>query len=76
MIGVVAHLGGQVKGAGQAGLAGAEQELETFVGRLGRAETGVLAHGPELAAIHRGLHAAGVRKLAGPAELCVRVKIF
>jgi len=31
MVGVEPHLGGQVEGAGQSGLAGLEEELEPFV---------------------------------------------
>ena len=54
VVGVVAHLGGQVEGARQPGLAGLEQELEALVGGLGGAEAGVLAHRPEPAAVHRG----------------------
>ena len=60
VVGVVAHLGGQVEGARQAGLAGVEQELEPLVGRLGRAEAGVLAHGPQPPAVHGRLHAARI----------------
>ena len=57
---VVAHLGGQVEGAGQPGLPRAEQEPQPLVGRLGGAEAGVLADGPEPAPVHVGLDAPGV----------------
>ena len=66
---VVAHLGRQVKGHREAGLAGGEQVFVALVGFLGGAETGVLAHGPEAAAVHGRLHAAGVRILAGETQL-------
>ena len=52
VVGVVAHLGGQVEGAREARLPGVEEELEALVGRLGRAEAGVLAHRPQLRAVH------------------------
>ena len=68
-VGVVAHLGRQVEGHREAGLAGREQVFVALVGFLGRAETGVLAHGPEAAAVHGRLHAAGVGVFAGKAEL-------
>src|SRR5207245_9732335 len=41
------------------------------VGVLAGDVTGDLAHGPELPAVHRGIDAAGVRKLARVAELLV-----
>ena len=44
---------GQVEGGREAGLALGEQELEALVGRLGRAEAGVLADRPGPAAVHR-----------------------
>ena len=68
VVGVVAHLRGQVEGARQAGLACVEQELEALVGLLGGAEAGVLAHRPEPAAVHVRLDAARERGLAGVAE--------
>ena len=60
MVGVVAHLCRQVEGTREARLAGIEQELEALVRGLGRAEAGVLAHRPQLRAVHRGMNAAGV----------------
>ena len=68
VVGVVAHLGGEVEGARQAGLAGVEQELEALVGGLGRAEAGVLAHGPQAAPVHVGTDAPGVGVRAGFAQ--------
>ena len=70
---VVAHLRGQVEGAGEAGLAGVEEELEALVGGLGRAEAGVLAHGPQLRAVHLGVDATGVGERPGLAQLDRRV---
>jgi len=68
MVGVVAHLGGQVEGARQTRLAGTQEELEPLVGRLGGAEPGVLAHRPQTAPVHVGTDAPGVREGAGVAE--------
>ena len=69
MIGVVPDLGRQVEGYREARLTLLEQVAVSGVGFLGVAETRVLAHRPEAAAIHRGLDASGVRELAGKAEL-------
>ena len=73
VVGVVAHLGREVEGARQAGLAGAEEEVEALVGRLGRAEAGVLAHRPQPAAVHGRVDAAGVGRPPRRTELAVRV---
>ena len=73
VIGVVAHLGRKVESARQSGLAGAEQELEAFVGGLSAAEAGVLAHRPEPAPVHRGMDAAGVREAPGSPQLGVGI---
>ena len=71
-IGVVAHLGGQVEGDGEAGLALLEQVAEAFVG-LGRGgEAGVLAHRPQSAAVHRRLHATREGELAGHPQGLIR----
>ncbi len=64
---VEAHLGGEVEGHREAGLAGVEQGPEAGVGLLGGAEAGVLAHGPEAAAVHLGMESARVGVLAGVA---------
>ena len=74
VVGVVSHLGGQVEGARQPGLAGLEQELETFVGLLGRPEPGVLAHRPEPASVHVALNSPRVGVDAGLAELEHRIE--
>jgi hypothetical protein len=61
---VVAHLGRQVEGDRQAGLALLEEVAEPSVGLLGGREARVLAHRPEAACvfslIHRRLGAAGM----------------
>ncbi len=66
---VVPHLGREVKGDREAGLAGREQVFVAFVGFLGGAEAGVLAHGPEAAPVHGRLDAAGVGVFAGQPQL-------
>ena len=71
---VVAHLGRQVEGDRQAGLALVEQVAEAAVGLLGRGEAGVLAHRPEPAAVHRRLDAPGERELAWAPEVAVLVE--
>src|SRR5215467_11148754 len=47
-----------------------------FVGFLGIAHAGILAHGPQAAAIHGGLHAAGERELAGIARVRAVIPAF
>ena len=69
VVGVVPHLGGQVEGARQPGLAGRQQELEALVGGLGGPEPGVLAHRPQPAPVHVGSDAPRVGVRAGLAEL-------
>ena len=64
MIGIHAHLRGQIESHGESGDALREQIAVTPVALLGRAETGVLAHGPEPAAVHLRVNAAGVTELA------------
>ena len=62
---IVADLGGQIKGHAQPRLAMFQEILVAFVGFFGAGKTGILAHGPEPAPIHGGLHPAGVRKISG-----------
>src|SRR6266508_3105829 len=64
VVGVVAHLRRQVEGDREARLPLLEEVAVAAVGLGRRAEARVLAHGPEPAAVHRGLHAARVRELA------------
>ena len=61
VVGVVAHLGGQVEGDAEAGLAVVEQVAEAGVGLGGRPEAGVLAHRPGPAPVHGRVDAAGER---------------
>ena len=61
-VGVVAHLGGQVEGHRQAGLALVEQVPEALVGLRRGGEAGVLAHGP---AAVPGTSSAGRRACRG-----------
>ena len=70
-VGVVADLGGQVEGDGEAGGSLVEEEFVTAVALFRVTHAGVLAHGPEAAAVHGGLDAAGVGELAGKAEVAV-----
>ena len=76
MVGVAAHLRGEVEGDGEAGLAVLREVLEAGVGLLGGAETSVLAHGPGLAAVHGRVGAAGVGVLARVPELLGVVEAF
>ncbi len=71
VVGVVAHQRRHVERGGQPILALSEQEVEARVGVLGKSETRELAHRPQPPAIHRAVHTACVRKLAGVAERVV-----
>ena len=71
---VVAHLRGQVERDRQAGLAVVQEVPEPAVRLLGGREPRVLAHGPEAAAIHRGLDPAGERVLARSPEVTILVE--
>ncbi len=64
VVAVVAHLGGQVEGGAQPGLAGAEQVVEALVGLLGAAEAGVLPHRPQPRAVAVVAHPADVGEVA------------
>ena len=65
MVGIDAHLGGQIEGHRKSGGALREQIAVAPVAFFGGAEAGVLAHGPEAAAVHVAIDAAGVGKFAG-----------
>ena len=58
VVGVVAPVGGEVEGDGEALLAGGEVAAVEGVGGLGGGEAGILAHGPGLRRIHAGVGAA------------------
>ena len=72
-VGVVPKLGGQVESNRQTGLALLEQVAKAAVGLSGGGVAGVLPHGPQAAAIHGGVHTAGVRKLARLSEVAIRI---
>ena len=76
VVGVVADLGGEVEGDGEAGLALVKEVTVALVRFFGGAEAGVLAHGPETPAVHRGLDAAGEGVLAGEAEVAVGGRVL
>src|SRR5216683_2957664 len=76
VVGVAAHLGRQVEGDREAGLAVGEEVTIAAVGFLGVAEAGVLAHRPEPPAIHRGLHAAREGVFAGEADIVEEIEIL
>ncbi len=73
MIGVDADLRGEIEGDGEASLAFAEEVAIALVGFDGAAEAGVLAHGPEAAAVHGGVDAAGIGEFARVAESGFRI---
>jgi hypothetical protein len=69
VIGVKADLGGQIEGHREAGLALLKQVTKARVRLERRAVAGVLAHGPEPAAVKRRIDAARERVLAGKTQL-------
>ena len=73
MIGVHADLCRQVERHGQAALPFAEQVAIARVRFRGAGEARILPHGPEAAAIHRGINAARIGKFAGIAKRCFRI---
>ena len=68
-VGVVSHERGHIESRGKSSLAVLKQKLKSLIGFHRARETRELAHRPELAAIHIALNAAGVRILAGKAEI-------
>ena len=74
VVGVVADLRGQVEGDGESGLALLQQVAEAAVGIFRRGIAGILSHGPDTAAVDVGLHAPGVGKLAGKADVAIVVE--
>ena len=65
VIGVHTHLCGQIEGNGKTRDALRQEIFIAPVALFRRTETGVLAHGPEAAAVHVGIDAASERELAG-----------
>lgn len=72
----LADLGRKVKCAGQAGTAVFNQVTITLVGFFSGSETCIHTHGPETAAVHSRLYAAGVRIFARDAEVSFIIKTF
>src|SRR6267378_3357554 len=68
MVGIHANLRGQIEGDGKTGLALAQEVAVALVGFGGGAEAGVLAHGPEAAAVHGGVDAASKGIFTGITE--------
>src|SRR5579864_7660022 len=73
MIRVVSHQRRQIERDGETGLALRKQIAKARIRVFGCSETRELAHGPKLAAVHRGVDAAGVRRLPGKTEIALRV---
>ncbi len=65
MIAVVAHQRGQIEGYRKSGLSLFQQVVVAEIGFFRRGKTGELAHGPQLAAVHRLVNSAGVGERAG-----------
>ena len=74
VVAVVAHLGRQVEGHREAGLAAVEEVAEAPVRLLRGAEAGVLAHGPGPPPVAVGADAARERAPRRAAELALRVE--
>src|SRR5579859_330408 len=73
MIRVQSDLRRQIEGHRQPGGSVREQILVALVRLLGIAHAGVLTHGPQAAAVHGGLHAAGIGELSGIGHVAVVV---
>src|ERR1700687_1835688 len=73
MIGVHTDLRGKIERNREPHLALAEQVAIALIGFRSAAETRVLAHGPEAAAVHRGVDTTGIWKFAWKAESFFRV---
>ena len=76
MVRIEADLSGKVERDGKAGGAVSQQILVAFVRLLGVAHAGVLAHGPQPAAIHGGLHAPGKGVVAGVSDFPSWLRVF
>ena len=73
VVGVEAELGGEVEGHAQAGAAVLDQVAVALVRLLRARVARVLAHRPQLLAVHLAMHAAGEGELGGVAEPLVDV---
>jgi hypothetical protein len=69
VVGVAAHQGRHVERDGEASLPLRQQELESRVRLLRRAEPGELPHRPQPAAVHRVIHAARHGEVARVSEI-------
>jgi hypothetical protein len=74
VVGVVAHLGRQVKGHRQPGTACVDQPVIALVGFARGPEPGVLADGPGPPGVHRRVYAAGERIAAWGPEPLLRIE--
>src|SRR6202044_2613134 len=74
VVGVHADLGGEVEGDRESFHTLSQQIPVTLVRFRGAAEPGVLTGGPQAAAIHGGIYAAGKREFAGEAEIAFGVE--
>ena len=74
-IGVVAHQRRHVERDREPVLTLLEQEVIAFVGLLGVAEAGELAHRPQPVAIPVGMNAARIRILAGPRQIARQIEV-
>src|SRR5580700_678222 len=73
MVGVITHQSGQIEGRREAGLTLREQIAKALVGVFRGAEAGKLPHRPEPAAMHGGMNAARVGRLAGKAQVAAGI---
>jgi hypothetical protein len=76
VVGVEAHLGGEVEGHAQSALPLFQQVLEPFVRLLGIGKAGILPHGPEASPIHRGIDPSRVREFSREPQVPQIVEIF
>jgi hypothetical protein len=76
VVGIESDLGWQIECHRETSRSVREQIFVAFVRLFGVAHACVLAHGPEAAAVHGGLHAAGVGKFSGVANVAVIIVIL
>ena len=75
IVGVIADLRGQVESYRQPRGPVRNEEFVTAIALFRVSHPGVLTHGPETTAVHRGLDAAREGVFAGEAEVALRIKI-
>src|SRR6185437_5859744 len=76
MVGIEPNLSGKIEGHRQARGAVREQVLVALIGLFSVTHSGVLPHSPESSAVHRGLDASRVWKLAWIAEISFVVPVL